>query len=201
MRLEELELQASKFGREHVLALFTFAAILLVGINLATYPYTPWISVPFYTVFLLGAVLGDALLKNSGSKRGASREWLAFSSFSLTVLVSRAFINTAGLGTPKSSGALGPFTFEQIWFNGIHVHHYLFGFLLLGFTGYAFSRDRLAETRTWILSSIGLGLIADEFGILTLKHTYHSPVSYAAVIAVQAGLFVLLLRHVRENRN
>lgn len=201
MRLENQITHGRKFSHEHLLATFTALATLMVGINLTAYPYTPRISVPFYIVSLLVAVLGDALISHSSSSRGASREWLAFSSFSLTVLVSRAFINTAGLGTPKSSGVLGPFTFEQIWFNGIHIHHYLFGFLLLGVTGYAFVRDRLSETRTGILSGIGLGLIADEFGILALGHTYHSPVSYATVIAVQAGLFILLLRHVRKKQN
>ncbi|MFB6204456.1 MAG: hypothetical protein ABEJ75_02320 [Candidatus Nanohaloarchaea archaeon] len=181
-------------GKEDLLSLFPVFSLLLGAFSLATYPYIPELSVPFYMFFLSVVVLGDRIIKRSGSSRVSSRGWLGFASFSITVLLSRAFINTAGIATPKSTGSLGPFLVEQVWFHGLHLHHYIIGFFLAGAAGYLAIRGRLSERKTWILAGTGLGLVADEFGILVAGQTYHSLMSYPVIMALQLLLFILLVR-------
>jgi hypothetical protein len=78
-----------------------------------------------------------------------------------------------------------------VYSHGVHIHHFNYGIILLALTGFwgliNTRQDRLYLIA--ILYGIGLGLTADEYGmILLLRDNYYVRESYDAVTVVAALL-------------
>jgi hypothetical protein len=79
--------------------------------------------------------------------------------------------------------------------NGIHIHHFWYGIVLLaigGWLGISFNdkdTDRLAA----ILSGAGGGLIVDEVGLLLTFGNYWTSLTYTFLTVFLAFIFVLIL--------
>lgn len=182
---------ADRLGKNQSLAAIMIVSIALTAINLRTYPYIPETGVAFYGIFLSILIFGGVLcVKKDWSSKSY---WLLFWSFSLTILTSRAFVNLTGIGTPKSIGSLGPLTVQQLWINGMHVHHYWAGALILLPASYRIYRDGLSKIGAVSLG-VGTALIIDEFGILIAGDTYHSLLSYPAIIITQLSIIAILTK-------
>lgn len=87
-----------------------------------------------------------------------------------------------------------PFFFiREIFIRGIHVHHFVFGILLIILAGFIslVSLHRSNIQKVSALYGIGLALIMDEFGMLvTLTDTYWGDsLNYGAVAVVGFLLF------------
>lgn len=171
--------------------MFLFGMFLLGVLNLLAYSYIPFNGV-LMTLFFL-AISFTAAAVSYHDIDFSNFYWMLFSSFNFVVLLSRVFVNNSGIGTPKSTGSLGPLTIEQFWVGGIHLHHYWIGFLLI-FVGFYMLRKQASEIKTAAVLGTGIGLVVDELGILLAGHTYHSWISYAALITVNVILFLSLFR-------
>jgi hypothetical protein len=182
-------LRSSKYS---VLMVFLLAVFSLGLLNLLTYPYIPMNGV-FLTAFLLLTSSAAGVLAYRDRIQLREVQGVVFSSFIVTTLVSRVFVNTSGIGTPKSTGTLGPVTVEQIWMGGFHLHHYWLGIAALAFSVYMW-REKFSQVRTGAVFGAGLALVIDELGIILVGHTYHSPLSYLALMLTTALLFGLLLK-------
>lgn len=170
---------------------FLFGMFLLAVLNLLTYPYMPFNGVLLTGFFLFLSVAAVTMSYYDVSY--SSFYGVVFSSFNFMVLLSRVFVNTSGIGTPKSSGSLGPVKIEQLWIGGIHLHHYWLGLLLLA-TSFYMLKKQFSDFRTAAVLGTSIALVVDELGILLAGHTYHSWISYAGLVTINAFLFLLLFR-------
>lgn len=159
----------------------------LMFLNLANYSYLPENAPVFYLLFGAFSILGYSGLKNHQVGTISNNILLTFSGFSLAVIASRAFVNTAEIATPQATGEIGSLAIKQIWISGLHIHHYWLGFLILPASIYSL-RNRFMTSKAFVAAGAGIGLIADELGIIIAGHTYHSPLSYAGVLASQIAL-------------
>lgn len=87
-----------------------------------------------------------------------------------------------------------PFSFiREIYINGVHVHHFVFGIVLIIIAGFLhiINQNRTDIRKISTLFGIGLALIMDEFGMLvTLEDNYWSSrLNYGAVFVVGFLLF------------
>ncbi len=110
------------------------------------------------------------------TRRGIVLAWLAFTvTFALARLVT-GVIKLGGSSTGNVSAG------------GVHLHHYLWGILLLVGVAVFGLVDRSPKTRSWmgVALGIGLGLIVDEAALLiTLKDVYwHTQGWVSVAIAV-----------------
>jgi hypothetical protein len=171
---------------------FLLAVFSLGSLNLLTYPYIPENGI-FLTAFLIltSSIFGVLAWKEKTQPHGV--RGIVFCSFIVTTLVSRVFVNTSGIGTPKSTGTLGPVTVEQIWMGGFHLHHYWLGIAALAFSAYMW-REKFSQVKTAAVFGAGLALVVDEIGIILAGHTYHSPLSYLCLMLTNALLLGLLLK-------
>ena len=107
-----------------------------------------------------------------------SISFLMFLSFLLTFLVSR--ITTY----------LAPELFLSI--NGVHIHHFAYGIVLLSLLGYvSLTRDisRHTRLRLSLLYGVALGLAFDEFAMwIQLEDVYYSRPTYDAIITISLVL-------------
>ena len=170
---------------------FLFGMFLLGAMNLLTYPYIPFNGVLLTLSFIALSFTAVAMIYRG--KDFSDFYWLIFVSFNFTALLSRVFVNTSGIGTPKSTGSLGPVKVEQIWLGGLHLHHYWLGFVLI-FLGLYMFRNRFSEIKTGLVTGTGLALVVDELGILLAGHTYHSWISYLGLVALNTLIFVMVFR-------
>jgi len=115
----------------------------------------------------------------------------AFIAFATSVLVSRAVV----LDVEKGKAIFGYF-----YIKGYHIHHFYYGILLLILSNWlALIRYKRLYRRVFkgiasVMFGGGLGLVADEFGLLLtmefgLKGNYWAPQSYYA-IGVTTCLFL-----------
>lgn len=178
-----------RWGRQST-TLFAVSALVLAGINIGTYPYIPGSAIGFHVGIMLATFAGAWAYSRSGYR--TSEKWILFIMFTLTVLTSRAFINVAGIGTPRSMGNIGPFAVQQIWVGGIHLHHYMLGFLLMALAVAGTIWGDRSRLQTAAFLGVGLAFTVDETGIILAGHTYHSPVSYVAVAGIHIALLALL---------
>lgn len=171
---------------------FSVVVFSLGFLNILTYPYIPMNGV-FLTASLLLTSSVAGVLAYQDKIRLRRQQGMVFSSFILTTLLCRVFVNTSGIGTPKSTGTLGPVTVEQIWMGGFHIHHYWMGITVLALSAYMW-REKFSQVRTAAVFGAGLALVVDELGIILVGHTYHSPLSYLALMLTNVLLFGLLLK-------
>lgn len=171
--------------------IFLVSMFLLGVLNIITYPYMPFNGV-LLTLFFLSLSSMAVVMEHRGS-RSLSFYWILFSSFNLTVLVSKVFVNAAGIGTPRSTGSLGPVIVEQLWIGGLHIHHYWLGILLLTVAFYMLKKQ-FSRIKTAAVLGAGLALVVDELGIILAGHTYHSSVSYISLAMVNTFLFLMFIR-------
>jgi FtsH-binding integral membrane protein len=80
---------------------------------------------------------------------------------------------------------------------GIHIHHFWFGILLLAVGGWLgiINRTERADQLAAVLYGAGLGLIADEFGLLLTWGNYWTTLTYTVVgillaFVILAGLLI-----------
>jgi hypothetical protein len=76
----------------------------------------------------------------------------------------------------------------------IHVHHYIYGIILLaigGWLGISYEDDRIV-TLAAVLYGVGCGLIADEAGLL-LGQSYWTGITYTVVILLLVLIFAIYL--------
>ncbi len=171
--------------------IFLVSMFLLGVLNIITYPYMPFNGL-LLTLFFLSLSSIAVVLEHRRS-RSLSFYWILLSSFNLTVLFSKVFVNTAGIGTPRSTGSLGPVPVEQLWIDGLHVHHYWLGVLLIAVAVYMF-KTQFSKIKTAAFLGSGLALVVDEFGIIIAGHSYHSNISYISLAAANTFLFILFVR-------
>lgn len=78
--------------------------------------------------------------------------------------------------------------------NGTHLHHFIYGLILIAVVGYI----GLVYPQRWqrtlsLIYGIGLALVADEFGIwVKLNSYYYGNLSYDAVFAVAVFLVAVV---------
>mgnify|MGYP006284454109 CR=1 FL=1 len=160
-----------------LLGSFLIAVSSLAILNLLNYPYIPVEGVFFTSFFLVLSFVGCAAVMYYEDAKLADFYGAVFSSFAVVALLSRVFVNTAGIATPRSTGALGSLRIEQMWIGGIHLHHYWLGLsMLIG--GIYMSKRGFSELKKGIIYGAGFALVIDEIGIILAGHTYHSWVSY-----------------------
>ncbi len=75
------------------------------------------------------------------------------------------------------------------------MHHLYYGVVLLVLSAsfLAFAQDTRTKWDGVLVAGIGLGLIADEFGLLVLKVSYWNPESLTAIGAVGLSLALITL--------
>ncbi len=170
---------------------FFLAGSLIAGLlNISTFPYLPLRGV-LLTVLLVLIAVFTYLWERGESEPPEFYRGLLFS-FVLTVLLLRLFVNTAGIGTPGSTGSLGPLTITQIWVGDLHLHHYWIGVFLLPL-GFFTWRKGESDLISSLLLGVGLAAFLDEFGIIVAGHTYHSMISHITVALTSILLFSLYL--------
>lgn len=107
--------------------------------------------------------------------------FIIFFSFLVTFAVSRLVVYSI-----QNDLMLGDVWFvDYLFINGVHIHHFNYGILLLAISGlWALLDEKRNHLYVMaILYGMGLGLIMDEFGILvTLDEAYWVRLSYDAVI-------------------
>lgn len=170
--------------------------LILIGVNLVAlgYIHSPLtLEVKVFYALFTGLMASGLLIYHSGDS-GMNRHFLILSAFFLTVAGLRTFVGMAGIGFPKNTGQIGPFTVNQVWLFGVHLHHYYLGFVLLLTAEINHILTGKPQLKPFY-QGIGLGLIADELGILLTGATYYNSVSYTAIIALEA---LLLLRFARN---
>lgn len=92
-------------------------------------------------------------------------------------------------------GHLAPDLFLEI--NGVHIHHFTYGFFILAFVGFylLLKRPEIGSRpfrTTALCYGVGLGLAVDEFGMwIRLEDDYWIRQSYDAIIIVTLFLFNL----------
>jgi hypothetical protein len=176
---------------ENLEVFFLLGMVMLGLLNIPTYPYMPFNGILLTLYFI--ALSFTAVILVYHRVDFSDFYWLIFVSFNFAALFSRVFVNTSGIGTPKSTGTLGPVRVEQIWVKGIHLHHYWFGIILISL-GFYMLRNRFSQTKTALVKGTGLALVVDELGILLAGHIYHSWVSYLSLAVLNTLLFVTVFR-------
>lgn len=170
---------------------FIVGMILLGALNINTYPYMP-VNGVLLTLFFL-SLSSIVVVQKFLNNRSTCFFWILFTSFNLTVLFCRVFVNTTGIGTPRSTGNMGPLTVQQLWIEGIHIHHYWLGLLLLPVAFYMVKKQ-FSKIRIAAVLGTGIALVVDELGIILVSHTYHSSVSYISLAVVNTILFLMFFR-------
>jgi hypothetical protein len=106
------------------------------------------------------------------TRRGVVLAWLAFT---VTFAIARLVTGFIKLGDRNTGNVTA---------NGIHLHHYLWGMLLIIGVAIFGLVDRSPKARSWmgIALGIGLALVVDEAALLiTLKDVYWQTQSWSAV--------------------
>ena len=110
---------------------------------------------------------------------------MAWLSFTITFALARLVTGVIKLGD-GSSGNLSV--------GGVHLHHYVWGILLVIGTAAFGLVDRNAKVRSWmgLALGVGLALIVDEAALLiTLEDVYWSTQSWASVAVAVVIVSVL----------
>ena len=124
------------------------------------------------------------------SRRGLVLTWLAFT---VTFGIARIVTGVIKLGGSTTGDAT---------VGGVHLHHYLWGILLLIGVALFGLVDRSPKARAWmgVFLGIGLGLVVDEAALLiTLKDVYWhtagwSSIGIAIVLISVAGTVLVFTR-------
>lgn len=112
------------------------------------------------------------------TKRGEV-QFIVFISFLITFVSARSYVyltNKDLMNLPTG-----------VVIYGVHVHHFIFGILLLSVISFIALYDvrPVVHRRLAVLYGIALGLIFDEFAIwLRLSNDYYARISYDALIIV-----------------
>jgi len=114
--------------------------------------------------------------------------FIIFLSFLITFIVARAYVYI-------TSKDILAFLIDNIWINGVHVHHLNFGIFILVIVGFIAIYDmRPVVHRTLaIFYGIGLGLTFDEFALwLKLQDDYYASITYDAIIIISVILLNII---------
>ena len=100
---------------------------------------------------------------------------LAWIAFTLTFLIARLVTGVIRLGSESAA---------DVTAHGVHLHHYLWGILLITGAGIFGLADRSNRTRAYlgIALGIGLALVVDEVALLvTLRDVYWQTAGWSSV--------------------
>lgn len=114
--------------------------------------------------------------------------FVIFSSFLLTVLITRLYIQL----THKPGFA---FLIDNIYINGIHIHHLNFGIIILVIVGFwsLYDIQRTTHRALAVFYGIGLALTFDEFALwLHLQDNYYAQASYNAILLISGILLSIV---------
>ncbi len=122
---------------------------------------------------------------------------LAWAAFTVTFVVARVVTGLIKLGDGNTG---------DLEIGGVHLHHYLWGLVLLVVVAVMGLVDRSARTRGWmgLVLGVGLALIVDEIALLvTLEDVYWETPGWASVGAAVsiigvAGTTLVLTRSRRR---
>lgn len=152
-----------------------------------------WLTSFFYGSFTL-MILYTFLSKLRSND--TSQEFLVryniFLWFSTTLLGSRMAVRVAEIGNPANpTGNLAFIPFNQLWVGGYHIHHYVFGLLLItSATMLLLERPDFPRVRAGIMFGAGLGLLFDEIGFLLSMGNYSSLLTYPLALIMAFTLFL-----------
>jgi len=106
--------------------------------------------------------------------------------YSIAVLVARAFVSLEAYCTQSC---------PIIHLQGFRMHHLYYGIvlLLLSASFLAFAENTRTKWDGALVAGIGLGLIADEVGLLVLKVSYWNPASLIVIGAIGLALALATL--------
>lgn len=110
------------------------------------------------------------------------RAFLIFVAFIVTIAVMRGIV----YGVEKEIWMNIPFIFKYVTIKGLHIHHFVFGIILLIGSGLASFLPSLKEYERFraIIFGVGFGMVIDEFGIVvTLEEAYWVRLSRDAIVA------------------
>jgi len=113
-------------------------------------------------------------------KRNKAVPFIMFSCFIFSFMIARIFV------------ILNPTTW--ITFKDYHIHHFFFGTILIlfgGFLGLNYSNKKVVYLGS-MFYGIGLGLFADEIGLLITWEDYWSNITYDAVIFLSSFFLMFL---------
>ncbi len=106
--------------------------------------------------------------------------------YSIAVLVARAFVSLEAFCTQSC---------PVIHVQGFRMHHLYYGIvlLLLSASFLAFAENSRTKWDGALVAGIGVGLIADEVGLLVLRVSYWAPASLIAIGAIGLALTLATL--------
>ncbi|MDQ3098721.1 MAG: hypothetical protein M3Q44_03165 [bacterium] len=116
--------------------------------------------------------------------------FIVFLSFLITFIVSRAYVYITSHDILEYK-----YLIDNIYINGIHVHHLNWGIFILVIVGFIALYDiqPLIHRRLAIFYGIGLGLTFDEFALwLKLEDDYYARISYEAIIIISLILLNII---------
>lgn len=116
------------------------------------------------------------------SRRGIVMAWLAFT---VTFVVARVVTGVIKLGDEDTG---------NMTIGNLHLHHYLWGILIVAAVAIFGLVDRSPKTRTWMGAAFGIGLalIVDEIALLvTLEDVYWSSTGWTSVAAAVSLIGVI----------
>ncbi len=179
---------------EEVLPLDIFTNNIVVAAMLLHMSYESTLVFTGYGIILLGALISVFLmLKEIRSRRKdilrpkkLEMQFIILFFFIISFLIARSFVVLL-------NADINP-TF-QLWMKGYRIHHFFFGIGLLvigGWLGHIYHGNILSLLSAGIYG-IGLGLIADEFGLMLTFGDYWADQSYTFFVAISLFLLVTLL--------
>lgn len=108
--------------------------------------------------------------------------FIVFIAFLFTFVLTRLYVYISYKDIPNLS-----FLIDRTIVNGIHIHHFNFGIILLAIVGFQglYDISRLYHRRLAVLYGIALALTFDEFAMwLKLEDQYNSRITYNAIVVI-----------------
>ena len=134
-----------------------------------------------------------------------SLSFIAITTFFFSFIAARLWVVFTRADIPIY-GADATYFGRNVVIGGVHVHHFLYGIVLLGVGGWIalMSQEYGSRKLAAVLYGAGLGFFVDEIGFLLTWGEYWSSLTYAivlltAVAFINAVYFTDFWREVRKN--
>jgi hypothetical protein len=114
--------------------------------------------------------------------------FVIFASYLFTFLFTRTYVYLSRTGKFD-------FLVENIYINGVHIHHLNFGIIILVLVGFwaLYDVDRATHRTLAIFYGVGLALTFDEFALwLHLEDNYYAQISYNAILFISLVLLNII---------
>lgn len=105
---------------------------------------------------------------------------------------SRFIVAAAGTGTPDvATGAILFLPFSEIWLEGYHLHHYMWGLGMIAVSNILMLEEvDVYRPRVAALFGLGMGILFDEIGLLLSLNNYSESITYPIVAVIAVLLYV-----------